>query len=61
MDLISRIAKQTGTPSADWKSVNGPDSGTGVDYWFINETTQLEAYVNVDQDAVSISIQSQEG
>jgi hypothetical protein len=60
-DLIAQVAQKSGTFAKDWKVVDGPDSGSGVDYWFVNERTKLEAYVNVDQDAVSISISQIEG
>lgn len=37
-----------------WKEMDGPDSGVGVDYWFVHKSG-LEAYVNVDQGEVTIS------
>ena len=37
--------------------INGPDSGVGVDYWFKHRTTGAEAYANLDQDHLTISVE----
>lgn len=40
---------------SNWHSIDGPDSGTGIDYWFADDAGK-EAYVNIDQTALTISV-----
>ena len=37
-----------------WKEVNGPDSGVGLDYWY--RADGHEAYVNIDQGFMTVSV-----
>lgn len=50
MDVLAAV-----TQRADWELINGPDSGTGVDYWLVNGDGE-EANVNDDQGFVSIAV-----
>ena len=50
------LASVTHTSSEDWESLDGPDSGVGVDYWYRNRGTGAEAYLNRDQDHLNISV-----
>jgi len=60
VDYLELLAQQTGTPANQWKEVDGPESNTGVDFWFINEKASKVAYINNDQGDISISIEDQE-
>lgn len=51
------IAAETGTLSQDWKPIVGPESGVGVEYWYVHEGDGMEAYACDDQGHLSISIQ----
>jgi len=42
------------TGISGWKEVNGPDSGVGLDYWY--RAGGHDAYVNVDQGVMTVSI-----
>ena len=53
---IDILASVTGTSTRDWQSLDGPDSRVGVDYWFRNRKTGQEAYLNLDQDHLTISV-----
>ena len=50
IELLERITGEKG-----WKEVNGPDSRCGLDYWY-KRGKGTEAYINIDQDAVTVSI-----
>ena len=50
------LASVTHTSADDWESLDGPDSGVGVDYWYRRRGTGKEAYLNRDQDHLTISV-----
>ena len=50
------LASVTHTSADDWASLDGPDSGVGVDYWYRHRGTGAEAYLNLDQDHLNISV-----
>jgi|ERR1035441_3492310 hypothetical protein len=54
------LASVTDTSADDWKLLDGPDSGVGVDYWYRHRDTGQEAYLNLDQDHLSISVAGQQ-
>lgn len=45
---------KTLTGQNNWKELDGPDSGCGVDYWY--KSGESEAYINTDQDHCTISV-----
>lgn len=49
VSFLERITKYKG-----WREVNGPDSGCGIDYWY--ETDEHEAYINIDQGEMTVSL-----
>ena len=53
------LASVTQTSADDWESLDGPDSGVGVDYWYRHRGTGKEAYLNLDQDHLTISVGDQ--
>src|ERR1035437_9741401 len=53
---VEVLASVTHTSSEDWESLDGTDSGVGVDYWYRNRGTGVEAYLNRDQDHLNISV-----
>ena len=53
------LASVTHTSAEDWESLDGPDSGVGVDYWYRHRGTGKEAYLNLDQDHLTISVAGQ--
>jgi hypothetical protein len=40
------LASVTHTSAEDWESLDGPDSGVGVDYWYRHRGTRAETYLN---------------
>jgi hypothetical protein len=45
-----------------WNEVEGPDSGSGLDYWYVapgEEGLESRAYINVNQTEVLMSVQSE--
>lgn len=57
MDAIKKaLIEQAGGSEEDWEYMEGPDSGVGVDYWFYNDATGQEAYVNVDQGEYTVEV-----
>lgn len=54
-DFIYILEKLTG--QNNWQEMSGPDSGCGNDYWY--KSGSSEAYINVDQDHCSISVDDQ--
>ena len=53
MDILATLCDLTDDKT--WYHVNGPDSGTGVDYWFENDA-KSSAYANNDQGFIVISV-----
>lgn len=49
MDVLKLLEERTETPAAQWESIDGPETGTGVEYWYRNETAGLTAYICIDQ------------
>jgi hypothetical protein len=54
------LASVTHTSADEWESLDGPDSGVGVDYWYRHRGTGNEAYLNLDQDHLTISLGDQQ-
>jgi hypothetical protein len=50
------LASVTHTSADDWESLDGPDSGVGVDYWYRHRGSGAEAYLSRDQDHLTISV-----
>jgi hypothetical protein len=50
------LASVTHTSADNWETLGGPDSGVGVDYWYRHRGTGKEAYLNRDQDHLTISV-----
>ena len=50
------LASVTNTSAGDWETLDGPDSGVGVDYWYRHRGTGKEAYLNLDQNHLTISV-----
>ena len=50
------LTSVTHTSADGWESLDGPDSGVGVDYWYRHRGTGKEAYLNLDQDHLTISV-----
>jgi hypothetical protein len=55
--ILQKLAFLTNTHEDDWEYLDGPDSGVGVDYWFRHRTTGAEAYANLDQDHLTVSVE----
>ncbi|TMP99767.1 MAG: hypothetical protein E6L09_08645 [Verrucomicrobia bacterium] len=55
--VVELLASVTGSTAEDWEVImDGPDSGVGVDFWFRNQKSGAEAYINLDQDHLTISV-----
>lgn len=44
----------------NWESAEGPDSRVGVDYYYVNDIANKQAWINMDQDQIKIQITDQE-
>ncbi len=55
-DYQGLLGHLTGTDPQNWKEMDGPDSGSGLDYWYRNESTGEEAYLNLDQTFLEVSV-----
>lgn len=56
LTILERLAEATGTLEKDWEDLAGPDSGVGVDFWYRHRKSGAEAYLNLDQDHLIISV-----
>jgi len=54
--VVEVLASITGSTLDDWESLDGPNSGVGVDHWYRHRETGAEAYANLDQDHLTISV-----
>lgn len=59
LSIREQLAAATNTSSKYWEDLDGPDSGVGVDYWFRDRRTGAEAYVNVDQNHLTICVEGE--
>ena len=57
IDWCGILERETGSK---WEAADGPDSRTGVDYWFAEVDGTGFAYLNVDQDFARLSLQPQD-
>jgi len=48
-DFQGILARLTGTDKDDWEEAHGPDTGVGLDYWYVNGSTGETAWINLDQ------------
>jgi hypothetical protein len=56
-DFPGLLTKLTGRPS--WTEISGPNSGTGLDYWYASNGPEcVTAYIHIDQNHASISLAS---
>ena len=53
--VILFLTQNTNTDKEDWESIDGPDSGVGVDFYFRHKDGR-EAYINLDQCYLSGSV-----
>lgn len=51
-DFPAFLEKVSG--SGGWQEVRGPDSGVGLDYWYL--AGRHEAYINLDQGHLTVSV-----
>lgn len=56
LSILGKLAAVTETLTGDWEDLDGPDSRVGVDYWYRNRKSGTEAYLNLDQDYLTISV-----
>jgi len=54
MTAIKALCKQTGTIPKQWDEIDGPDSGHGVDHYFMHAVTEEVWYANEDQGDFSV-------
>lgn len=54
LDLEGILRELTGLDG--WEEAEGPDSGVGVDYWYVREASGHGAYVNLDQSNLTVSV-----
>jgi hypothetical protein len=50
------LASVTHTSTDNWETLDGPDSGVGVDFWYRFRGAGQEAYLNLDQDHLTVSV-----
>lgn len=56
MNSLSTIVAMSGTAESDWEPMDGPESGVGVEEWYVNEKAGLQAYVCDDQGNITAEI-----
>jgi hypothetical protein len=52
LNLFALLARLTG--KKQWEGISGPDSETGVDYWFARK--ESTANINLDQNWLTVSV-----
>ena len=52
IDIVGMLAHLTGW--GGWSEIQGPDTGVGVDYHY--RAGSREAYINIDQDHMTVSV-----
>ncbi len=54
-DFPKMLAHLTDTRARSWHESSGPETGCGIDYFYVGPRGR-EAYINVDQEQVTISV-----
>jgi hypothetical protein len=54
-DFQTMLAHLTQTQAKSWKEASGPSTRCGLDYYYVHLDGR-EAYINVDQEFVTISV-----
>ena len=56
--ILQKLTDVTG-----WQEAEGPESGVGVDYWFVadNAGTEIQAYLNLDQTSLTVTVNPVDG
>lgn len=52
---LTILADLTNTDPENWEPSDGPDSGMGIDSYYVNPNTNREAWINEDQDYITIT------
>jgi hypothetical protein len=47
------LATHTNTKQTDWEATEGPETGVGAEYWYINRSAGQMAYVCLDQGEIA--------
>ncbi len=55
-DWCGFLACLTKIRRSRWVEADGPDSGCGVDYFYQTRNGDTSAYINVDQEHISVSV-----
>jgi hypothetical protein len=53
---LELLAELTETEPEEWEGADGPESGCGTDLYYILPRTGQEAWINLDQEEVTISV-----
>jgi hypothetical protein len=57
-DLPTEMGKLEQLTGKKWREVDGPESGVGLDWYYETEDGTLAAWLNLDQDWVTLKIES---
>lgn len=49
------LSELTNTDPEEWETTDGPDSGMGIDTYYLNPNTNQEVWINEDQDYITIA------
>lgn len=52
---LSILSELTNTEPEEWEPTNGPDSGMGIDTYYLNTSTNQEVWINEEQDYITIA------
>jgi hypothetical protein len=52
---LAILSELTNTDPEEWEPSDGPESGMGVDSYYVNPNTNQEVWINEDQDYITIA------
>lgn len=53
---LEALCQETGTTPEDWNSMDGPETGVGVERWYVHTADGREAYTVDDQGSFTIEV-----
>jgi hypothetical protein len=53
---LMALCNATETDPSVWRAEEGPETGCGIDFWYVNSTTGQEARVNDDQGHYTVDL-----
>jgi hypothetical protein len=59
MKILKKLCEDTNTNPGDWEHFDGPETGVGIERWFLHKDGR-EAYTVDDQSSITVEVSEPE-